>query len=102
MNWFKDFWKSLTTPTPKASDKPDIFVPHRSPVKPFAKSEENVHNFTPRAQKVLDLSRKEADRLNHNFVGTEHLLLGLIALGQGNAITVLGKMGLNLEIVRTE
>src|ERR1041385_5374325 len=65
-------------------------------------SDEAMSNFTPRAQQVLALARKEADRFNHNFVGTEHLLLGLIRLGQGTAVTVLGKMGLNLETVRME
>ena len=59
-------------------------------------------NFTPRAQQVLTLARKEANRFNHNFVGTEHLLLGLIKLGQGVAVNVIQKMGLNLETVRTE
>lgn len=59
-------------------------------------------NYTPRAQQVLALARKEADRYNHNFVGTEHLLLGLIKLGQGTAVTVLQRMGLNLELVRAE
>ena len=44
-----------------------------------------MNNFTPRAQQVLALARKEADRFNHNYVGTEHLLLGLIKLGQGVA-----------------
>ena len=39
-----------------------------------------MNNFTPRAQQVLALARKEADRFNHNYVGTEHLLLGLIKL----------------------
>lgn len=63
---------------------------------------ETLHNFTPRAQEVLALARKEADRLNHNFVGTEHLLLGLIALGQGTAATVLKNIGLKLETVRLE
>ena len=48
-----------------------------------------MNNFTPRAQQVLALARKEADRFNHNFVGTEHLLLGLIKLGQGVAVNVL-------------
>ena len=61
-----------------------------------------MNNFTPRAQQVLALARKEADRLNHNFVGTEHLLLGLIKLGQGTAVTVLGKMGLDLDTARNE
>jgi ATP-dependent Clp protease ATP-binding subunit ClpC len=42
-----------------------------------------MDNFTPRAQQVLVLARKEAERFNHNYVGTEHLLLGLIKLGQG-------------------
>ncbi len=63
---------------------------------------EAMNNFTPRAQQVLALARKEADRFNHNFVGTEHLLLGLIKLGQGTAVTVLGRMGLDLETVRLE
>lgn len=61
-----------------------------------------MNNFTPRAQQVLALARKEADRFNHNFVGTEHLLLGLIKLGQGVAVNVLQKIGLDLETVRME
>src|ERR1700749_4594906 len=61
-----------------------------------------MNNFTPRAQQVLALARKEADRFNHNYVGTEHLLLGLIKLGQGVAANVLQKMGLDLETVRME
>src|SRR6266478_1827339 len=65
-------------------------------------STEALNNFTPRAQQVLALARREADRFYHNFVGTEHLLLGLIALGQGTAVTVLRKLGLDLESVRIE
>jgi ATP-dependent Clp protease ATP-binding subunit ClpC len=65
-------------------------------------SEESMSNFTPRAQQVLALARKEADRFNHNFVGTEHLLLGLIKLGQGVAVNVIQRMGLDLETVRME
>ena len=61
-----------------------------------------MNNFTPRAQQVLALARKEADRFNHNYVGTEHLLLGLIKLGQGVAVNVLKKMGLDLDTVRME
>src|SRR5881394_3846434 len=61
-----------------------------------------MNNFTPRAQQVLALARKEADRFNHNFVGTEHLLLSLIKLGQGVAVNVLQKMHLDLETVRME
>jgi len=59
-----------------------------------------MDNFTPRAQQALALARKEAERFNHNFVGTEHLLLGLIKLGQGTAVNVLQKLGLDLETVR--
>ena len=62
---------------------------------------EPMNNFTPRAQQVLALARKEADRFYHNYVGTEHLLLGLINLGQGVAVNVLQKMGLDLETVRS-
>ena len=61
---------------------------------------EPLNNFTPRAQQVLALSRKEADRFHHNYIGTEHLLLGLINLGQGVAVNVLQKMGLDLQTVR--
>jgi ATP-dependent Clp protease ATP-binding subunit ClpC len=63
-------------------------------------SQEPMNNFTPRAQQVLALARKEADRFHHNYVGTEHVLLGLIKLGQGVAVSVLQKMGLDLETVR--
>jgi ATP-dependent Clp protease ATP-binding subunit ClpC len=61
-----------------------------------------MNDFTPRAQQVLALASKEAERFNHNYVGTEHLLLGLIKLGQGVAVSVLQKMGLDLERVRME
>lgn len=62
---------------------------------------EPMNNFTPRAQQVLTLAKKEADRFHHNYVGTEHLLLGLINLGQGVAVNVLQKMGLDLQTVRS-
>jgi len=61
-----------------------------------------MNNFTPRAQQVLQLSRQEADRFNHGYIGTEHILLGLIALGQGVAVNVLRQMGLDLDTVRME
>jgi len=51
---------------------------------------------------VLALARKEADRFHHNYVGTEHLLLGLVRLGQGVAVNVLLKLGLDLETLRLE
>ena len=63
-------------------------------------SDEAMSNFTPRAQQVLALARKQADQFNHNVIGTEHLLLGLIKLGTGVAVNVLQKMGLDLETVR--
>ena len=61
-----------------------------------------MNNFTPHAQQALAFARKEADRLHCHYIGTEHLLLGLSRLGQGVAVTVLGKMGLDLETIRTE
>jgi len=61
-----------------------------------------MKNFTPRAQQALALARKEADRFNHNYIGTEHVLLGLIKLGEGVAVSVLQRMGLDLEMVRME
>lgn len=62
---------------------------------------DHMNNLTPRAQQVLALARKEAERFHHNYVGTEHILLGLIQLGQGVAVNVLQKMGLDLETVRS-
>jgi ATP-dependent Clp protease ATP-binding subunit ClpC len=61
-----------------------------------------MNNITPRAQQILALARKEADRLNHNYVGTEHLLLGLIELERGVAVDSLRKMGLDLATIRME
>jgi len=62
----------------------------------------NFNNFTPRAQQVINLARKESDRFNHPYIGTEHLLLGLIVLGEGVAVTVLERLGVSLEAVRLE
>ncbi len=56
--------------------------------------------YTERAQKVLMLAEKEARRLNHNYIGTEHLLLGLIQEGQGVAAKALRSIGINLDQVR--
>jgi ATP-dependent Clp protease ATP-binding subunit ClpC len=58
--------------------------------------------YTPRAQQVFALARMEADRLKHSYVGTEHLLLGLIKLGNGVSVNVLQKLGIDLESVRGE
>jgi len=62
----------------------------------------NFGNFTPRAQRVIQLAQREADSFNHPYVGTEHLLLGLIALGEGVAVNVLERLGISLENVRLE
>jgi ATP-dependent Clp protease ATP-binding subunit ClpC len=56
--------------------------------------------FTPRAKKVLELSLREALRLDHNYIGTEHILLGLIREGEGVAAQVLTKLGAGHEQVR--
>ncbi len=61
-----------------------------------------MDNFTPRAQQVLQLARKEADRFNHGYVGTEHILLGLIGLGHGVAVNALQALGVDLDSVRME
>lgn len=61
-----------------------------------------LKNFTPRAKHVLALAQKESERLNHDYVGTEHLLLGLISLGEGVAVSVLRSMGLDLNTLRFE
>jgi len=81
MNWLKALRKALTEPVTSVGA---------------------INNFTPRAQQVLALARKEADRFHHNFVDTEHLLLGLIKLGQGVAFNVLTRLRLDLETVRSE
>lgn len=65
-------------------------------------SNEATIKFTPLAEQALALAREEANRLNHEFVGTEHLLLGLIKLQQGVAVDVLQKLGLDLETIRME
>lgn len=56
--------------------------------------------FTPRAKKVLELSLREALQLGHNYIGTEHVLLGLIREGEGVAAQVLIGRGLELTVVR--
>ncbi len=56
--------------------------------------------FTPRAKKVLELALREAQKLGHHYIGTEHILLGLIREGEGVAAQVLEKMGAGLNVVR--
>jgi len=58
--------------------------------------------FTPRAKKVLELSLEEASQLSHNYIGTEHLLLGLIRENEGIAAQVLMNLGIKLDEVREE
>ena len=58
--------------------------------------------FTPRAKKVLELSLREALELNHNYIGTEHILLGLIREGEGVAAQVLVRLGADLDRVRQQ
>jgi ATP-dependent Clp protease ATP-binding subunit ClpA len=90
MNWFRRLFKGQAAPQAQM----DRVLP---PV-----IDGGVGNFTPRAQQVLALARREADRFHHNFVGTEHLLLGLIRQGQGTAVVVLGRLGVDLETARRE
>jgi len=58
--------------------------------------------LTPRAKKVIELAVDEARRLNHHYIGTEHLLLGLVREGEGIAADVLQKLGADLSSVRAK
>src|SRR6187402_1775651 len=58
--------------------------------------------LTPRAKKVIELAVEEARRMNHSYIGTEHLLLGLVREGEGIAFGVLESLGVNLEKVRQQ
>lgn len=60
------------------------------------------NRFTERAQRVILIAQEEAKRLNHDYVGTEHLLLGLAALGEGVAAQVLANLGIDLRRLRAE
>src|SRR5512137_1067452 len=60
------------------------------------------NRFTERARKVIILAKEEAKRFNHDYIGTEHILLGLIREGEGVAAAVLEKMGVSLENIRIE
>ncbi len=69
----------------------------------MAKSEENnFGNLTPRARQILLLAKQEAERFNHDHIGTEHLLLGILCLNEGVAVNVLKSLGLNLTQLRLE
>lgn len=60
------------------------------------------NRFTERAQRVIMIAREESSRLRHDYIGTEHLLLGLIREGSGVAVAVLQSLGLNPERIRKE
>jgi len=60
----------------------------------------NGYNFTERVRKVLAMAREEATRLHHEYVGTEHLLLGLVREGEGVAATVLQNLGVELDDIQ--
>lgn len=60
------------------------------------------HRFTDRARKVMQLANQEAQRLNHEYIGTEHILLGLVKEGSGVAANVLHNLGIKLRMVRLE
>jgi ATP-dependent Clp protease ATP-binding subunit ClpC len=81
MNWLRRLWRRLNEP---------------------AVEQAAIGNFTPRAQQVLALARREADRLHHGVVDAEHLLLALAGFGKGVAAEVLRHRVVNLESLRTE
>ena len=59
-------------------------------------------DFTPRMQQVFVLAKEEAKQMHHGFIDAEHLLLGLMELGNGVAVNVIKNLGLNLETIRAE
>ncbi|MFO7821286.1 MAG: ATP-dependent Clp protease ATP-binding subunit [Lentisphaeria bacterium] len=61
-----------------------------------------MNNFTPRAQQVLVLAKREAKRFGHDYIGTEHLLMGLVNLGQGVGMSVLQNLGLDMQTLAYE
>jgi ATP-dependent Clp protease ATP-binding subunit ClpC len=61
-----------------------------------------LNNLTPRAQRVLEHTRKEADRLNRHYIGAEHLALSMIGLGESIAVNVLQRLGLDPKKLRSE
>lgn len=61
----------------------------------------DMQKFSPRAREAIRLANLEAERFNHPYIGTEHILLGLMALGEGIAIDILGEMGVTPDAVRT-
>src|SRR5690606_31122859 len=71
--------------------------------KPFSRSKRPMHEqFSDRARHAMALATREANRLQHDYIGPEHILMGLIAQGECVASTVLGHCGVNLSKVRAE
>ncbi|MGH9105274.1 MAG: Clp protease N-terminal domain-containing protein [Acidimicrobiales bacterium] len=73
----------------------------RETVGPTASGPQGNPPFTPRAKKVLELSLREALQLGHNYIGTEHMLLGLLSEGEGVAVQALTSLGADLASVRS-
>src|SRR4030042_1376550 len=63
---------------------------------------DKMERFTQRARRVLSLAHEEAERMDHNYIGTEHLLLGLVRQGEGVGIEVLRRLGITPEQVRRQ
>lgn len=90
-------------PAGAAGEDPEIYVLGQMTGKTFtAKDMNRFDKFTERARKVLTLAQQEAVELKHNYIGTEHLLLGLVREGEGVAATVLTNLGVELSKVRNE
>ncbi len=69
---------------------------------PESDDKRHFSNLTPRARQVFIFARKEAERFNHDYIGTEHLLLGILRLGEGVAVDALRELGLSLDQLRLE
>ena len=89
--------KNLEVDLKKIRQEVEKLIPHGPPTVTMGQLP-----FTPRAKKVLELAVEEASNLGHNYIGTEHLLLGLIRVSEGVAAQVLMNLGLKLEEVREE
>jgi ATP-dependent Clp protease ATP-binding subunit ClpC len=87
MSFFKQFWKEFKEAASRIQ-QPSTGEPQWS--------------LTPRAQAIFVLAQKQAVQLKHGYIGTEHLLLGLLELGQGAAFNVMTRSGLDPDKVRTE
>jgi ATP-dependent Clp protease ATP-binding subunit ClpC len=85
MNWFTELWKALRPPPPEERELVQRW-----------------NHLTPRAKEAFILAHEEAARLHHDFIGTEHVLLGLMRLGRGVATNVLGRMGFDVQALRAE